>query len=96
MELNYAKTAWEEVYNVHNQGIQMLGQIKHGFCHPRAILFKVLADTVGLDCRVMVVCSPFFIFLSSNSYIMPLNLVLNARNSLVVSLYIIISLSVFF
>ncbi|PWA59892.1 serine/threonine/dual specificity protein kinase, catalytic domain-containing protein [Artemisia annua] len=32
----------------------MLGQIKHGFCHPRAILFKVLADTVGLDCRLMV------------------------------------------
>ncbi|KVH89488.1 Armadillo repeat-containing protein 3 and Serine/threonine-protein kinase CTR1 [Cynara cardunculus var. scolymus] len=55
VELNYAKGAWEEVYNVHNQGIQMLGQIKHGFCHPRAILFKVLADTVGLDCRLMVV-----------------------------------------
>lgn len=54
VELNYAKGAWEEVYNVHNQGIQMLGQIKHGFCHPRAILFKVLADTVGLDCRLMV------------------------------------------
>ncbi|KAL4563307.1 hypothetical protein LXL04_027347 [Taraxacum kok-saghyz] len=54
VELNHAKSAWEEVYNVHNQGIQMLGQIKHGFCHPRAILFKVLADTVGLDCRVMV------------------------------------------
>ncbi|KAI3824492.1 hypothetical protein L1987_05952 [Smallanthus sonchifolius] len=54
VELSYAKGAWEEVYNVHNQGIQMLGQIKHGFCHPRAILFKVLADTVGLDCRLMV------------------------------------------
>lgn len=55
MELSYAKGAWEEVYNVHNQGIQMLGQIKHGFCHPRAILFKVLADTIGIDCRLMVV-----------------------------------------
>ncbi|XP_071697237.1 serine/threonine-protein kinase EDR1-like [Rutidosis leptorrhynchoides] len=54
VELNYAKGVWEEVYNVHNQGIQMLGQIKHGFCHPRAILFKILADTVGLDCRLMV------------------------------------------
>uniref|UniRef100_A0A251UPN8 EDR1/CTR1/ARMC3-like peptidase-like domain-containing protein n=1 Tax=Helianthus annuus TaxID=4232 RepID=A0A251UPN8_HELAN len=39
---------------MHNQGIQMLGQIKHGFCHPRAILFKVPADTVGIDCRLMV------------------------------------------
>ena len=55
MELNHAKGTWDEVYNVHNQGIQMLGQIKHGFCHPRAILFKVLADTVSLDCRLMVV-----------------------------------------
>ncbi|XP_076918492.1 serine/threonine-protein kinase EDR1-like [Bidens hawaiensis] len=54
VELSYAKGAWEEVYNVYNQGIQMLGQIKHGFCHPRAILFKVLADTVGIDCRLMV------------------------------------------
>ncbi|KAF5764845.1 putative protein kinase TKL-CTR1-DRK-1 family [Helianthus annuus] len=54
VELSYAKGAWEEVYNVHNQGIQMLGQIKHGFCHPRAVLFKVLADTVGIDCRLMV------------------------------------------
>ncbi|KAI7733957.1 hypothetical protein M8C21_031963 [Ambrosia artemisiifolia] len=54
VELSYAKGAWEEVYNVHNQGIQMLGQIKHGFCHPRAILFKVLADTVGIDCKLMV------------------------------------------
>ncbi|KAI7727802.1 hypothetical protein M8C21_005940 [Ambrosia artemisiifolia] len=54
VELSYAKGAWEEIYNVHNQGIKMLGQIKHGFCHPRAILFKVLADTVGIDCRLMV------------------------------------------
>lgn len=33
----------------------MLGQIKHGSCRPRAILFKVLADTVGLESRLMVV-----------------------------------------
>ncbi|KAM0071451.1 hypothetical protein Hdeb2414_s0001g00025411 [Helianthus debilis subsp. tardiflorus] len=39
---------------MHNQGIQMLGQIKHGFSHPRAILFKVPADTIGIDCRVIV------------------------------------------
>ncbi|XP_019160558.1 PREDICTED: uncharacterized protein LOC109157126 [Ipomoea nil] len=32
----------------------MLGQIKHGSCRPRAILFKVLADTVGLESRLVV------------------------------------------
>ncbi|XAR49540.1 Non-specific serine/threonine protein kinase [Bertholletia excelsa] len=37
-----------------NRGAQMLGQIKHGSCRPRAILFKVLADTVGLQSRLMV------------------------------------------
>lgn len=33
----------------------MLGQIRHGHCRPRAILFKVLADTLGLESRLMVV-----------------------------------------
>ncbi|VYS60809.1 unnamed protein product [Arabidopsis thaliana] len=37
-----------------NCGIQLLGQIKHGSCRPRAILFKVLADTVGLQSRLVV------------------------------------------
>ncbi|XAR50794.1 Non-specific serine/threonine protein kinase [Bertholletia excelsa] len=32
----------------------MLGQIKHGSCCPQAILFKVLADTVGLESKLMV------------------------------------------
>ncbi|CAN4103230.1 unnamed protein product [Withania somnifera] len=36
------------------RGIQMLGQIKHGSCRSRAILFKVLADTVGLESRLVV------------------------------------------
>lgn len=35
----------------------MLGQIRHGHCRPRAILFKVLADTVGLESKLMVVSS---------------------------------------
>ncbi|MFS7963012.1 hypothetical protein Hanom_Chr08g00733181 [Helianthus anomalus] len=52
--ISYVKGAWEEIYNMHNQGILMLGQIKHGFCHPLAILFKVPTDTVGIDCRLMV------------------------------------------
>lgn len=38
-----------------NRVAQLLGQIKHGSCRPRAILFKVLADTVGLESRLMVV-----------------------------------------
>ncbi|EEF33862.1 serine/threonine-protein kinase EDR1 [Ricinus communis] len=52
-----AKAALEETSHVHmfeNRGIQLLGQIKHGSCRPRAILFKVLADTVGLESRLMV------------------------------------------
>ncbi|MFS7967678.1 hypothetical protein Hanom_Chr09g00788561 [Helianthus anomalus] len=53
-ELSYVKGAWEEIYKMHNEGIQMLGQIKHGFCHPLAILFKVPADMVGIDCMLMV------------------------------------------
>uniref|UniRef100_A0A7C9AMD0 non-specific serine/threonine protein kinase n=1 Tax=Opuntia streptacantha TaxID=393608 RepID=A0A7C9AMD0_OPUST len=36
------------------RGVQMLGQIKHGSCRPRAILFKVLADTVGLESKLVV------------------------------------------
>lgn len=56
-----AKTALEESSHMfENRDVQMLGQIKHGSCRPRAILFKVLADTVGLECRLMMVCSDFF------------------------------------
>ncbi|XP_042976464.1 probable serine/threonine-protein kinase SIS8 isoform X3 [Carya illinoinensis] len=50
-----AKSALEEVsHMLENRGVQMLGQIRHGSCRPRAILFKVLADTVGLESRLMV------------------------------------------
>ncbi|CAN4084214.1 unnamed protein product [Withania somnifera] len=37
-----------------SQGIHMLCQIKDGSLHSRAILFKVLADTVGLECKLIV------------------------------------------
>ncbi|KAL0866260.1 hypothetical protein Bca101_045378 [Brassica carinata] len=40
--------------SLENCGIQLLGQIKNGSCRPRAILFKVLADTVGLQSRLIV------------------------------------------
>ncbi|XP_057953384.1 serine/threonine-protein kinase EDR1-like isoform X3 [Malania oleifera] len=50
-----AKAALEESAHMsENRVVQMLGQIKHGSCRPRAILFKVLADTVGLESRLMV------------------------------------------
>ncbi|KAK4789386.1 hypothetical protein SAY86_020705 [Trapa natans] len=44
----------ETLHMFENRGVQMLGQIKHGSCRPRAILFKVLADTVGLESRLVV------------------------------------------
>ncbi|CAL0303843.1 unnamed protein product [Lupinus luteus] len=50
-----AKSALEETLHMfENRGVQMLGQIRHGSCRPRAILFKVLADTVGLESRLMM------------------------------------------
>ncbi|MED6121298.1 hypothetical protein PIB30_028799 [Stylosanthes scabra] len=50
-----AKVALEEPSHVfENCGVQLLGQIRHGSCCPRAILFKVLADTVGLESMLMM------------------------------------------
>ncbi|KAJ8534551.1 hypothetical protein K7X08_016279 [Anisodus acutangulus] len=54
-ELSHAKAALEEASHISdNQGVQMLGQIKHSSSRPRAILFKLLADTVGLESRLVV------------------------------------------
>nr|GLL34675.1 serine/threonine-protein kinase EDR1-like isoform X1 [Ipomoea trifida] len=54
-ELSPAKAPVEETSHVSDShGIQMLGQIKHGSCRPRAILFKFLADAVGLESRLVV------------------------------------------
>ncbi|KAF9590920.1 hypothetical protein IFM89_000465 [Coptis chinensis] len=55
-ELNPTKAAMDESSHMfENRGGQLLGQIRHGSCRPRAILFKVLADTMGLESRLMVV-----------------------------------------
>ncbi|KAI3457132.1 hypothetical protein Pfo_013795 [Paulownia fortunei] len=55
LELSPKKAALEETLHLsENRGVQMLGQIKHGSCRPRAILFKVLADAVGLESRLVV------------------------------------------
>lgn len=54
-ELSPAKAAVEDGSHLtENHGIQLLGQIRHGSCRPRAILFKVLADSVGLESTLMV------------------------------------------
>nr|GLL45860.1 serine/threonine-protein kinase EDR1-like isoform X2 [Ipomoea trifida]GMD87733.1 serine/threonine-protein kinase EDR1-like isoform X1 [Ipomoea batatas] len=51
----YRTNALEEVSNaLGNQGIHMLCQMKSKPCHYQAILFKVLADTVGLECKLIV------------------------------------------
>ncbi|KAL2937401.1 putative serine/threonine-protein kinase SIS8 [Bienertia sinuspersici] len=55
MESSPAKFPLEEVSQCSMaRGVQLLGQIKNGSCRPRAILFKVLADTVGLESKLMV------------------------------------------
>ncbi|KAJ6810458.1 putative serine/threonine-protein kinase EDR1 isoform X2 [Iris pallida] len=54
-ELSPAKAAVEDMsLLMENRFIQLLGQIRHGSCRPRAILFKVLADSVGLESKLMV------------------------------------------
>ncbi|XP_058095570.1 probable serine/threonine-protein kinase SIS8 isoform X2 [Magnolia sinica] len=54
-ELSPAKAALEDFAHAsENRGVQLLGQIRQGSCRPRAILFKVLADAVGLDSKLMV------------------------------------------
>ncbi|XP_078429220.1 putative serine/threonine-protein kinase SIS8 isoform X2 [Wolffia australiana] len=41
-------------HSLEKKGVQLLGQIRHGSCRPRAILFKVLADAAGLESRLTV------------------------------------------
>ncbi|XP_019175976.1 PREDICTED: serine/threonine-protein kinase EDR1-like isoform X2 [Ipomoea nil] len=51
----YRTNALEEVsHALGNQGIHMLCQMKSKPCHYQAILFKVLADTVGFECKLIV------------------------------------------
>lgn len=49
------KATLEDASHVGSRGVQLLGHIKNGSCRPRAILFKVLADTVGFESRLVVV-----------------------------------------
>jgi len=53
--LSPARTSSEDLSNLlENRGVQLLGQIRHGSCRPKAILFKVLADSVGIDSKLLV------------------------------------------
>ncbi|KAK1321731.1 Serine/threonine-protein kinase CTR1 [Acorus calamus] len=55
LELSPAKAALEDISHLsENRGVQLLGQIRHGSCRPRAMLFKVLADAVGLESKLVV------------------------------------------
>ncbi|KAG2599738.1 hypothetical protein PVAP13_5KG434300 [Panicum virgatum] len=49
-----ARGSTEDTHFFGNKGPQLLGQIRHGSCRPRAILFKVLADAVGLESKLVV------------------------------------------
>ncbi|XP_066312252.1 probable serine/threonine-protein kinase SIS8 isoform X2 [Miscanthus floridulus] len=49
-----ARGSIEDTHFFGNKGPQLLGQIRHGSCRPRAILFKVLADAVGLESKLVV------------------------------------------
>ncbi|XP_042066724.1 serine/threonine-protein kinase EDR1-like [Salvia splendens] len=54
-EISPKKAAQEESSHLsESRGVQLLGQIRHATCRPRAILFKVLADAVGLESRLVV------------------------------------------
>ncbi|KAK8943309.1 Serine/threonine-protein kinase EDR1 [Platanthera guangdongensis] len=54
-ELSSAKTAVEDMSHLmDSKGVQLLGQIRHGSCRPRAVLFKVLADSVGIESKLVV------------------------------------------
>ncbi|KAF3640656.1 putative F-box protein ORE9-like [Capsicum annuum] len=54
-ELSHAKASLEEASQIsENKGVQLLGQIKNSSSRPRAILFKLLADAVGLESQLVV------------------------------------------
>uniref|UniRef100_A0A0E0C5Y0 non-specific serine/threonine protein kinase n=1 Tax=Oryza meridionalis TaxID=40149 RepID=A0A0E0C5Y0_9ORYZ len=53
-DVSPARSPTEDNHFFGNKGPQLLGQIKHGSCRPRAILFKVLADAVGLESKLVV------------------------------------------
>lgn len=53
-DVSPGRASAEDTHFFGSRGPQLLGQIKHGSCRPRAILFKVLADAVGLESKLVV------------------------------------------
>eukprot|EP00252_Welwitschia_mirabilis_P027989 TRINITY_DN9886_c0_g1_i1.p1 TRINITY_DN9886_c0_g1~~TRINITY_DN9886_c0_g1_i1.p1 ORF type:complete len:856 (-),score=182.72 TRINITY_DN9886_c0_g1_i1:397-2964(-) len=54
VEAGPSKLSAEEMFSFsENQGVILLGQMKNKSCRPRALLFKVLADAVGLRSKLL-------------------------------------------
>ncbi|XP_042437450.1 serine/threonine-protein kinase EDR1-like isoform X2 [Zingiber officinale] len=54
-EITTTKTSTDDIFHsLDDRSIQLLGHIRQGSCRPRAILFKVLADAVGLETKLVV------------------------------------------
>ncbi|XP_074567203.1 putative serine/threonine-protein kinase SIS8 [Curcuma longa] len=54
-EITTTKTSTDDIsHSLDDRSIQLLGHIRQGSCRPRAILFKVLADAVGLETKLVV------------------------------------------
>ncbi|XP_068664747.1 probable serine/threonine-protein kinase SIS8 isoform X2 [Aristolochia californica] len=54
-DLSPARAALEDISHLSDsRSVQLLGQIRHASCRPRAILFKVLADTIGFESKLLV------------------------------------------
>jgi len=57
-------------YNGTGEGgiVRLLGEVKQGLCRPRAILFKFLGDSVGLQSRLLMVFLQNCFFISIGGY----------------------------
>lgn len=47
--------------------VRLLGDVKQGLCRPRAILFKLLGDSVGLQSRLLMVYLRVIIFVCAET-----------------------------
>lgn len=54
-EAGSTKSSGDDYLGAEDGGVRLLGEVKTGLCRPRAILFKLLGDTVGLQSRLLMV-----------------------------------------
>jgi len=54
-EAGSTKSSGDDYLGAEDGGVRLLGEVKTGLCRPRAILFKFLGDTVGLQSRLLMV-----------------------------------------